>query len=195
MSNLKALCAIVLAVSASASRNLRFGMMYGHDMITFDDVDTCLQVWSDGIVTIGSVYQDGGDYTAAAKTHINDLYAYDVVEDPNSVLFKPTLASEVPFRPTFGGALSYFVADPSEEGYIDEDNGFAIAPYTAVRYEIPGVFIDSDSATAMGEYWFTGLDGNETKVEYTFQYMMNSDPTTDCKLKIVTHHSSLPYTP
>ena len=41
----------------------------------------------------------------------------------------------------------------------------------------------------MGEYYFTGLDGSETKVEYTFQYRRAADGS----LKIVVHHSSVPF--
>ena len=67
--------------------------------------------------------------------------------------------------------------------------GFAIAPWTAVRFDNKKTLFLSDSATAMGEYYFTGTDGSETKVEYTFQYRRASDGS----LKIVVHHSSVPF--
>ncbi|MEE2879508.1 MAG: phosphoribosyl-AMP cyclohydrolase, partial [Pseudomonadota bacterium] len=86
----------------------------------------------------------------------------------------------------FDGALSYFVG-----GSIDEDNGFAIAPYTAVRWENEGTIIDADSAMAMGNYFFTRTTGEEVKVEYSFGYVRGDDGA----LKIVLHHSSLPYAP
>ena len=44
---------------------------------------------------------------------------------------------------------------------------------------------------AMGNYYFTGPDGKETKVEYTFGYIIGKDG----KLKINLHHSSLPFSP
>ena len=69
-------------------------------------------------------------------------------------------AKEVPFRPTEEEALSYFVT-----GIIPEDTGFAIAPYTAVSFDNHGCIFDSDSATCMGEYYFTGTDSSVTKVE------------------------------
>ena len=43
----------------------------------------------------------------------------------------------------------------------------------------------------MGEYYFTTLEGTVAKVEYTFQYKRGADGN----LKIVVHHSSLPYSP
>jgi hypothetical protein len=99
-------------------------------------------------------------------------------------MFKPTLASEDQFRETFDEALSYFIG---AEG--TEDNGFAIAGWTNVRWESNGIYTDSDSAMAMGNYYFAKADGTETKVEYTFGYVLREDG----ELKINLHHSSLPY--
>ena len=81
---------------------------------------------------IGKVYSEGGDYKKAAKEEIQNLYGYDL----SSVLFKPTLASAKQFRGTFDGALSYFVG--GNETY-PENKGFAIAPYTKVRWENSGI--------------------------------------------------------
>ena len=102
----------------------------------------------------------------------------------DKILFKPTLAAEDQFRGTFDEALSYFIGT---EG--TEDGGFAIAPYTAVRWENEGTIIDEDSAMAMGNYYFTNTEGNETKVEYTFGYTRNEAG----ELVINLHHSSLPF--
>ncbi|MBH5322363.1 phosphoribosyl-AMP cyclohydrolase [Aurantiacibacter sediminis] len=151
--------------------------------ITAADVEAAQQAWGEGIVRIGQTFTDEGDVEAAATTHINDFYGY---EDGMDILFKPTLAAEDQFRGDFDGALSYFIGS---EG--TEDGGFAIAPYTDVRWENEGTFIDDtgDTAMAMGNYYFTGTDGNETKVEYTFGYERNDAGD----LVIVLHHSSLPY--
>ena len=102
------------------------------------------------------------------------------------MLCKPTLASADQFRGTFDEALSYFVG-----GSIEEDGGFAIAPYTDVRWENEGTTITGDVALAMGNYFFTKTDGSEIKVEYTF----GIEQMEDGALKIVLHHSSLPYMP
>ena len=137
--------------------------------------------WGEGIVAISRVHTDGGDYTARATQHINDLYAYGETD----VMFKPTLAAEDQFRETFDEALSYFIG---REG--SEDSGFAISGWTNVRWENNGIYTNDTSAMAMGNYYFTDPDGNETKVEYSFGYVL-----IDGSLKINLHHSSLPYSP
>jgi hypothetical protein len=86
------------------------------------------KAWGEGIVEIGQVYLDNGDYKAAATEHINKFYHYQ----EGSVLFKPTLASQKQFRTDFEGALSYFVG--GNENY-PEDHGFAIKPWSGVRWE------------------------------------------------------------
>ena len=150
--------------------------------ITAADVEAAQQAWGEGIVAIGQTFSDDGDYSARAQEHIATHYAYG----EETILFKPTLAADDQFRGDADEALSYFVGT---EG--TEDGGFAIAPYTDVRWENEGTVIDEDGdmAMAMGNYFFTGTDGSETKVEYTFGYVRGDDGT----LKIALHHSSLPY--
>lgn len=151
--------------------------------ITEEEVAAAQQAWGEGIVAIGQVFTDEGDFSTRASEHIATHYAYG---DDATILFKPTLAAEDQFRETTEEALSYFVG---AEG--TEDGGFAIAPYTAVRWDNNGTVISDsgDMAVAMGNYFFTGTDGNETKVEYSFAY--EKDDNGD--LKIVLHHSSLPF--
>ncbi|PWN08092.1 hypothetical protein [Rhodohalobacter mucosus] len=119
-----------------------------------------------------------------ASNHVREFYAYG----DETILFKPTLASEDQFREDFDQALSYFVGT---EG--TEDGGFAIAPYTNVRWENEGTVIDEDGdmAVAMGNYFLTGTDGSETKDEYSFAYMKDDDGN----LRIILHHRSLHYSP
>ncbi|MEB8387700.1 phosphoribosyl-AMP cyclohydrolase [Rhodobacteraceae bacterium KMM 6894] len=152
----------------------------GHSALTQEQITATQDAWGEGIVEIGKVHTDKGDYRAVATDHINTFYAYGEGE----VLFKPTLAAEDQFRGTFDEALSYFVG-----GDIAEDGGFAIAPYTNVRWENEGTIISGDTAMSMGNYFFTQADGSEVKVEYTFGFeqMENGEP------KIVLHHSSLPF--
>lgn len=149
--------------------------------ITKQDVLEAQKAWGDGIVAIGEVYTAKGDYKARAAEHIKDLYSYEQGE----VLFKPTLASDDQFRETFDEALSYFV-----RGKISEDKGFAIKPWSNVRFGEQQIITDKDSAIAMGNYFFTPVGGTEeTKVEYTFGY--TKDENGD--LRINVHHSSLPF--
>tara|TARA_A100000164_G_scaffold125362_1_gene111247 strand:+ start:393 stop:920 length:528 start_codon:yes stop_codon:yes gene_type:complete len=150
-------------------------------MVSMADVEGSQRRWGDGIVAMSEAHAGGGDYVGIATNHINRLYGYR--EGP--VLFKPTLASYEQFRPTFDDALSYFVAS---NGACPEDKGFAIKGWTKVRFENSDVIIDGDSALAMGNYFFTGPDGTEVKVEYTFGY--KADGNGD--LRIQLHHSSMP---
>lgn len=154
--------------------------------ITEREVVEAQKAWGEGIVAIGKTYLEGGDHTAAAAAHINRFYGYDL----SLVLFKPTLASIDQFRTSFDSALSYFVGgNPS----FPEDKGFAIKPWTKVRWKNYGIVNNScNMAVAMGNYWFTPADGGaDTKVEYSFAYVRGEQGD----LKIVVHHSSVPFNP
>jgi hypothetical protein len=175
------LIAAAIALSSVATV-AHAGTQSASDGLTLTEVTALKQAWGEGIVNIGDVHTAGGDYRQAASDHIEAFYAYG--ERP--VLFKPTLASDDQFRGTFDEALSYFVG-----GSIAEDGGFAIAPYTDVRWESEGMVINGDTAMAMGNYFFMQTDGSEVKVEYTF----GVEKLDDGEAKIVLHHSSLPFTP
>lgn len=143
------------------------------------------KAWGEGIVEIGKVFTEEGDYRAAAEEHINKFYNYQ----EGDVLFKPTLASEKQFRTDFEGALSYFVGGNSS---YPEDHGFAIKPWSAVRWESTGTKIIGNMGVAMGNYFFTpAAGGDDVKVEYSFAYTTNADR----QLRIVLHDSHLPYAP
>lgn len=175
--------ASALALAACGGDEATSTTAASSDPITAEEVAAAQQAWGEGIVAIGQTFTDEGDYSARAAEHIATHYAYG---DDATILFKPTLAAQDQFRETTEEALSYFVGT---EG--TEDDGFAIAPYTAVRWENNGTVISEsgDMAVAMGNYFFTGTDGNETKVEYSFAYEKDEDGD----LKIVLHHSSLPF--
>ncbi len=154
-------------------------------IISQQEVFDAQKIWGEGIVKIGKVYSDKGDYKSEAEMHIENLYGYNL----GPVLFKPTLAADKQFRLTKEGALSYFVGH--NENY-PEDHGFAIKPWSAVRWESTGVKIEGNMAIAMGNYFFTPLkEDNEVKVEYTFAYTKDSKG----KLRIIMHGSHLPYSP
>ena len=73
--------------------------------ITADMVHSLQESWGNAIKNISSTYLDGGEFMIVAQDAARALYAYG----HSNVLFKPTKASEHPFRPTATGALSYFV--------------------------------------------------------------------------------------
>ena len=150
-------------------------------MVNVADVENAQKEWGEGVVAIGVAHSSGGDYVGRARLHVESLYAYDI----SPVLFKPTFAIEEQFRPTFEGALSYFVA---ENGACPEDKGFAIKGWKKVRFENENVIINGATAMAMGNYFFTNSKEEEVKVEYSFGYITDSEG----KLRINLHHSSMP---
>lgn len=151
------------------------------DAITAEEVAQAQQTWGEGIVAIGKAFTDKGDFVAAAEKHLDELYNFQA----GDVLFKPTKAAETQFRMDRESALSYFVG--GNEKYA-EDHGFAIHPWTKVRFENAATYLHGDYAVAMGNYFFTQTDGTDVKVEYTFGYNK-----VDGKLKINLHHSSVPF--
>jgi hypothetical protein len=154
--------------------------------------------WGDGIVRIGEVMRSGGDYVGEALAHIEAMYDYGA----GKVLFKPTLARDISHRPTVGGALSYFVGYASARQFMEalapaagevlnlyeEDAGFATKPWTQVRFENEGIVLYGTVAIAMGNYYFTALDGEETKVHFTLGFVKRGD-----EVRIFVQESNLPF--
>ncbi|MDE2698630.1 MAG: hypothetical protein OXI23_07170, partial [Gemmatimonadota bacterium] len=93
------------------------------------------KIWGEAIVAIGEAYTQKKDYKTLAEETVNTLYGYDEGE----VLFKPTKASEKQFRLTKEEAISYFVT-----GIVPEDRGFAIQPWSKVRFEKADIIINGD---------------------------------------------------
>lgn len=150
--------------------------------ISAGEVALAQDEWGAGIVAIGKAFLDKGDYVKAAENHLDTLYNFQA----GAVLFKPTKATDPQFRMNREGALSYFVGGNAKYG---EDHGFAIHPWTKVRFENMATYLHGDYAVAMGNYFFTQTDGSEVKVEYSFGYIKGADG----RLRINLHHSSLPF--
>jgi len=160
--------------------------------ISMDEVVAAQKAWGDSLVGISKTYLNGGDYVAAATKAADELYGYGRTD----VLFKPTKASQTPFRPTPAGALSYFVGGDKVEGGYAEDKGFALGPggvgWKKVIFDNDRIDFNGGTAQAMGEYYFySAADDSVAKVEYTFGYKRNEDG----KVRVYLHHSSLPYVP
>ena len=153
-------------------------------MITKEQVFEAQNVWGAGVVKIGALRDQRAECESFASEFLDKLYAFE----SSTVLFKPTKCALEQFRPTKAEALSYFIA--GENRACEEDKGFAINPWTKVRFENSNVILEENRAIAMGNYFFTDLEGNEAKVEYTFGYKL-----MDGQLKIDVHHSSFPYNP
>ncbi|RBW62434.1 hypothetical protein DS884_02205 [Tenacibaculum sp. E3R01] len=153
-------------------------------MITKEQIVNIQNNWGEGVVKIGSLKDNRTECENFASQFLDELYNFE----SRLVLFKPTKCSLEQFRPTKPEALSYFIA--GENRACEEDKGFAIQPWTKVRFENSNLILEENRALAMGNYFFTDLNGSEAKVEYTFSYKL-----VNGKLKIDLHHSSFPYNP
>ena len=153
-------------------------------MITQEDISQVQKSWGQAVVKLGRLFVEGGDYAGFAEEVASSAYAYD---DDVPVLFKPTKCKVRQFRPTKAGAVSYFVGG---NDCFPEDQGFALQPWVDVTFHNTAVNISPDGSTAltMGNYFFTKECGEKVKVEYSFGYQKINGT-----IKIVLHHSSLPY--
>lgn len=154
--------------------------------ITEAEVNAAQQAWCDGLVKIGKVYADGGDYKSTAGEVIDSLYDYK----EGKVFFKPTLAKgKNTFRPTRDGALSYFVGGNSN---FPEDTGFALKRWTKVTYDNNaaenGIQIIGDTAITMGNVYLTDHKGEQIMVDKTFVFRRDDAG----KLRLCAHKSALP---
>jgi hypothetical protein len=153
------------------------------------EVNAAQQAWCDGLLKIGQVHTDGGDYKAIASALIDDLYDYK----DGKVFFKPTLAfGKGTFRNTRDGALSYFIGGNKD---FPEDTGFALKHWVKVRYDNNaaenGIQIHGDIAITMGNVYFTNSKGEEVMVDKTFVFRR----CMDGKLRLCAHKSALPFEP
>ena len=155
--------------------------------ITEIDLANARRAWGDALISISKAYEsDGLDAARALAGNILDTaYGYDL----GPVLFKPTLASgNKTFRPSREGALAYFVGH--DENY-PLDSGFGIKGWREVTSESAAHFIEGDIGIWQGNINCIDRKGKITRVDKTFGYKKTLDGT----LKIILHHSSLPYVP
>ena len=146
------------------------------------EIEKAQEKWGNGIVKIGELKDSLKECRMFTIDFINKMYNYE----NGIVQFKPTKASDFQFRGDVKAALSYFIGSDSD---FNEDKGFALNPWVKVDFENNSINIINDIAIAMGNYFFTDNDGGKTKVEYSFVYKKNDIGD----LKIILHHSSLPY--
>lgn len=145
------------------------------------------QIWGEALIAISEAFEQEGVDAArvAANKALDAAYGFEL----GPVLFKPTLAGgDRTFRTTRAGALAYFV------GHSDEypgDGGFGIKGWRSVASETAASFIQGDVAMWMGWVTLTDKNGNVTKVDKSWGYKKDKAGT----LRIVLHHSSLPYQP
>ena len=136
--------------------------------------------WASGIVKMGELSNDRNSLESFTSDFLDKIYDFD-----NQVLFKPTKAANEQFRNTKGSAYSYFIAGDNRE--CQEDNGFALSNWTEILFDNSNIIINEDIAIAMGNYTFKN-EASKIKVEYSFVYKNYGN-----EIKIILHHSSLPY--
>ena len=149
------------------------------------DILNALGEWGECLISISKAYEEKGLDAARtiADQTLDRLYGFDL----GPVLFKPTLSGGADtFRPTKAGALSYFIG---HEPKYPDDSGFGIKFWRKVKPETSTTFIQNDVAMWMG--WVSFIDKNNAvlKVDKTFGYTRDKHGN----LKIVLHHSSLPF--
>ena len=136
--------------------------------------------WASGIVKMGELSNDRDSLESFTSDFLDKIYDFQ-----NQVLFKPTKAANEQFRNSKGSAYSYFIAGDDRE--CQEDNGFALSNWTEILFDNSNIIIEEDIAIAMGNYTFKN-EASKIKVEYSFVYKNYGD-----EIKIILHHSSLPY--
>lgn len=153
--------------------------------ITLAEIEGAQTAWCAGLVEIGKVGASGGDAAAKATEILSTAYDYDA----GTVLFKPTLAhGEQTFRLTKEGAHAYFVGgNPA----FPDDHGFALKEWVSCTPEIEGFVSNGNTAMAMGNVHLMNKAGEIVTVDKSFGYTRGKDG----ELRIVLHHSSLPYNP
>ncbi|MEY4352837.1 MAG: hypothetical protein RLZZ609_1078 [Cyanobacteriota bacterium] len=143
------------------------------------------KAWCAGLLSISQAYSTGGFAKAKATANqvLDQAYAYQY----GPVAFKPTLTTAPQtFRATKAGALAYFVGgDPS----YPNDKGFAIKPWKSCEVRNQIIQLHGMFATTMGNVDLTDAKGAVTTVDKTWTFIREPDGS----IRIVLHHSSLPF--
>lgn len=154
--------------------------------ITEAEVLAAQKAWGKALIQISDDFTKSGiaKARATAGAIIDAAYGYNM----GPVLFKPTLTtSPQTFRTTREGALAYFVGGDTK---FPRDAGFALKGWKAVDTENAAIHINGDVATSMGNVSFTDTAGKKTVVDKTWTFKKDDQQV----VRIVVHHSSLPFT-
>ncbi len=155
--------------------------------ITLEEVHAAQQAWGEALLNISKTNRNSNQRRARAVAErvIDSAYGYNL----GPVLFKPTLAhGEQTFRTTREGALAYFVGGNRN---FPNDSGFALKPWEKFAYENAAVFINGNLAMTTGNVMLTDTEGNVTTVDKTWGFKKDEKG----QVRIVLHHSSLPFSP
>jgi hypothetical protein len=177
----------LLNISAFAKNQIAFNEAVVNRNITETEVRAAQEAWGKALIQISDDYEKSG--IAAAKKTAEQVLEIAYGYKDGAVLFKPTLATGAnTFRTTQQSALSYFVGGDKN---FPEDSGFALKGWKKYEFKNAAVYINGDMALTMGNVFLTDKAGKLTVVNKTWGF--KKDPKG--QLKIVLHHSSLPYAP
>jgi hypothetical protein len=155
--------------------------------ITSAEVEAAQQAWGNALVAISTEADTRGQAAARqmAEQVLDSAYGYGM----GPVLFKPTLTlAPQTFRTTREGALAYFVGGNTA---YPNDSGFALKHWRKFQIDNAGIVVTGNSAISMGNVTLWDSKGAMVRVDKTWGYVRGGDG----KLRIVLHHSSLPYSP
>ncbi len=181
----QAIVAALLAVTVPAGAASAQAVVV-NQAISETEVLAAQKAWCGALVSISGAYAAQGMPAAKALAEkvIDAAYGYQM----GVVLFKPTLTvAPQTFRTTRAGALAYFVGG---DAAFPKDTGFALKQWSKCEIANSGIFIAGNSATTMGNVNISDKDGKVTTVDKTWMFVKDAAGA----LRIVVHHSSLPYT-
>ena len=176
---------LAMALGTASASVLAFSPTVVNTNITAAEVKAAQDAWGKALIQISADHASGGlaKAKATANAVIDAAYGYSM----GVVLFKPTLATgQQTFRTTKAGALAYFVGDDKA---FPGDSGFALKGWKQFEYRNAGVFINGDMALTQGHVILTNHKGEVTTVDKTWGFKKDDQG----QLRIVLHHSSLPY--
>jgi hypothetical protein len=181
------LAALMFAAMSAQAKDSAFGNTVTNTNVTAQEVEQAQKAWGEALVKISADFKKGGikKATRTAEAVLDQAYGYAI----GPVLFKPTLTTgDQVFRTTREGALAYFVGGNKK---FPNDNGFALKGWEKYEFKNAAVFISGDVALTMGNVFLTDSTGKVTKVDKTWGFKRDDKG----QLRIVLHHSSLPYMP
>ena len=146
-------------------------------------VEFAQKCWANYILRIGNLYRKKKNFEDLTNSMIEELYKFSDEE----IIFKPTLAKEKNFRFRVDEVLSYFLGNNKN---FPEDKGFAIKEWKDIKFKNLKIKQIGNIVISVGLYTFVDKKNTKLKVEYTFIY--EKDKTDN--LKIILHHSSIPFT-
>eukprot|EP00930_Biecheleria_cincta_P055563 TRINITY_DN41878_c0_g1_i1.p1 TRINITY_DN41878_c0_g1~~TRINITY_DN41878_c0_g1_i1.p1 ORF type:complete len:267 (-),score=34.13 TRINITY_DN41878_c0_g1_i1:29-829(-) len=150
--------------------------------ISQDQVLQAQQQWGEALVGVGEAFHSGKHMKRAAA-FVDELYAFKTEQGAILQLTGPDRPKQ-PFRLTREATVSFFVGGNLE---FPDDRGFALQPWTAVKFENSGFVLKNDTAFAVGEYQFTDAQGLQSRAQYSFGYQLESTG----QLRIVLQQSSV----